>query len=253
MPDDLGEQLQDPKAPELFFLATGVIFGCLALGLILAARWLLGKRLPDLVGRWRWSVVGAGALVWTVALAAAALLDWLIVPEAFSFRAGSGTAQLALYAVIGLAPQVFAEEIIFRGFVTQGVFLALRRDLPAAVVSGVLFGALHLSNGAPHAVSATIFGVLTSLLAIRLGGIALPFGIHLANNLFGAVVLVSAQDVFRNSPGLFLQDSPQMMWWDVIVTNILLLIVTLVALRGRRPAARIHKVGIARRLSREQP
>ena len=230
-PPDLDEQLVKPTRPEVFFVATGLLFSALALGLVLAARWVQAKRLGDLVGRWRWPAAAKGAAIWTAALAAATLVDWLIAPGAFAFTGRPDTARLALFALLGLAPQVFAEELIFRGFVTQAALLALKREWLAAVASGVIFGAMHIPNGTPQAVSATIFGILAAFLAIRLGGIAFPYGIHLANNFLGAVVVVSADDVFRGMPGVISQSSPHLLWWDVFVVNSMLLAVTYIATR----------------------
>jgi hypothetical protein len=63
--------------------------------------------------------------------------------------------------------------------------------------------------------NATVVGVVTALIAIRTGGIAFTYGLHLINNLFGAVVVVSSSDVFKGSPGLITQTTPNLMWWDV--------------------------------------
>ena len=113
--------------------------------------------------------------------------------------------------------QTFAEEFVFRGYATQALLLATRRVPLAALLSGLLFGAMHIPNGAPQAVGATIFGVVLSLIAIRTGGIAFTSGLHLANNLFGAVVVASSNDAFHGAPALFSQNTPQLMWWDTAV------------------------------------
>ena len=99
--------------------------------------------------------------------------------------------------------QTFTEEFIFRGFVTQGILLVLRRPLPAACVSGLVFGAMHIPNGWPQAINAVWFGIICALIAIRTGGIALTSGIHLANNYFGAMGVVSGGDVFKGQPRSF--------------------------------------------------
>jgi membrane protease YdiL (CAAX protease family) len=122
---------------------------------------------------------------------------------------------LALAAAAGLLVQTFCEEFFFRGLITQGLLLWLKRPWPAAIVSGLLFGALHIANGPQQALNAVAFGIVCSMLAIRTGGIAFTWGLHLANNYFGAVVVVSAGDVFKGSPGLFTQNTPQLMWWDL--------------------------------------
>lgn len=231
LPVDLATRMTDASAPEVFFPATGVMFGCLLLGCVLAARWVQGKRLRDIVGAWRWRLFGLGLALWTLVLVAGAGADALLAPEGFSFTATPQTLSVAGLALVALVPQVFAEEFIFRGWITQGLLLALKRPWPTAIVSGIVFGSVHIPNGLPQAASATLFGVLTAVIAIRLGGIAFTTGLHLANNLFGAVIVVSAQDVFRGLSGVIRQSTPQLMWWDVAVSAAGLTCLTFVVLK----------------------
>jgi membrane protease YdiL (CAAX protease family) len=156
-----------------------------------------------------------GAGLWAAVQILSTLIDFVIAPRGFSFTATSSTTILAISAFAGLSVQTFAEEFIFRGYLTQGILLATRRPLVTAVLSGLVFGALHIPNGIPQAVGALAFGVAMSLIAIRTGGIAATYGLHLVNNLFGAVVVVSAGDVFRGTPGLITQNTPHLTWWDL--------------------------------------
>ena len=156
--------------------------------------------------------------MWSIVQSGITLIDFGIAPGGFRVTLGHGTLLLAVTALIALAVQTFAEEFVFRGWLTQGLLLLLKRPLAAALSSGVLFGALHLWNGAPQATEAFIFGTLYALIAIRTGGIALPFGLHLANNYFDAVVAVSAGDVFRGCPGILLQNTPQLLWSDIALS-----------------------------------
>lgn len=225
LPPDFAEQVQHPDRPAMFFGVTAAIFGLLVLGFALAIRWLHRKRALDVLGAWSWRGYGRGFAIWAVVVVVTTLIDFAIAPSGFKFTGGPAVGPLAVMALLGLSIQTFAEEYLFRGYITQGLMLAIRRPWPAAVVSGLLFGAMHIPNGVPQAVSATLFGVILALIAIRTGGIAFGAGLHLANNLFAAVVLVSGGDVFRGSPGLFAQDTPQLMWWDVGVSSLALALV----------------------------
>jgi membrane protease YdiL (CAAX protease family) len=111
--------------------------------------------------------------------------------------------------------QTLTEEWIFRGWLTQALLLATKRPAPTALLSGVLFAALHIPNGWPQAASALVFGVVTALIAMRTGGIAFTWGMHVVNNLFGAAVVVSANDVFKGAAGLITQNTPRLQWADV--------------------------------------
>lgn len=214
LPRDLAHQLQSPSDPWMFFAAIAIIFASLSGGFAAAAVLIQRKRAADIIGDWRWSLFAWGAAVLLAIQVVLSGLDFALAPAGFS-AAGHGTPLLALWVLGALLVQTFSEEFIFRGFITQGIVLVLRRPLPAACVSGLVFGALHIPNGWPQAINAAWFGIVCAFLAIRTGGIALTSGIHLANNYFGAMGVVSGGDIFKGSPGLFVQNTPQLTWWDL--------------------------------------
>jgi membrane protease YdiL (CAAX protease family) len=207
------------------------VFGALAIGLMVAMALFQRKWPGDIIGRWRWPLFFWGFGIWAGLQIVLTLIDFLVAPRGFSISVSAGTGALAISALAGLFAQTFAEEFIFRGYITQGILLATKRSLPAAVISGLFFGALHIPNGIPPAINAVVFGVVCALIAIRTGGICLTFGLHLVNNLFGAVVLVSTSDVFKNSPGLLTQNTPQLLWSDLWLTSLALLVLLWLALR----------------------
>lgn len=214
LPRDLAQQMQSPTDPWTFFAAIAVVFAALGGGLAAAAILIQRKRPDDIIGAWRWRLALYGLLIWLAVQGALSGIDFAIAPSGFS-RAGHATPFLALWIFGAISVQTFTEEFIFRGFITQGIMLALKRPVPAACLSGLVFGALHIPNGWPQAINATWFGIISAFIAIRTGGIALTSGIHLANNYFGAMGVVSSGDVFKNSPGLLIQNTPQLLWWDL--------------------------------------
>jgi membrane protease YdiL (CAAX protease family) len=237
LPPTLMDDLTHPNHPVVFFVGAGVEFGVVLVGFIAAIRIVHGKRLGDVTGRWPWRLVLLGAGIWFAVQVLGALSDFVIAPHSFKLSLSAGTPVLALSAFLGLAIQTFAEEYVFRGYLTQGLLLATRRQWVTAVISGLLFGALHIPNGTAQAVNAVFFGAVTAVLAIRTGGIAFTFGLHFINNVFGAVFVVSNSDVFRGSPGFFTQTAPQLLGWDVGVGVVALLVVLWFSRRLRPPAA----------------
>lgn len=233
LPPDLTAQVQHPEKVTPFFLGIAASFGFLTIGLMLAAAFVHRKSPADVIGQWRWSFFAWGFAVWLIVQTVLALIDFLIAPQGFAFSAGPGTLSLAAVAFVGIAIQTFSEEFIFRGYLTQGLLLLFKKPLPTAIVSGLLFGSLHIANGTPQALNATVFGIVCALVAIRTGGLALTFGLHLANNYFGAVVVVSGSDVFKGSPGLITQTTPQLLWWDLSLAVLVLMGVPWLIFRQR--------------------
>ena len=233
LPPDFAQQIQQPTHPNAFFAFTAAAFGALLVGMAAAARIVHKKRFTDLLGEWRWSAWAKGAGLWGVMLLAASLIDFVIAPHGFSVAANSKTPLLFAVAIPALAVQTFAEEYVFRGYITQALLLATRRPLVTAVLSGLVFGSAHIPNGAPAAANAVVFGVILALIAIRTGGLAFGYGVHLVNNLYGAVVVVSGGDVFRGSPGLFTQATPGLTWLDLAIGTAALGLVMVLVWKGK--------------------
>jgi membrane protease YdiL (CAAX protease family) len=97
----------------------------------------------------------------------------------------AGATQLGM-----LAPQSAAEEIVLRGF----VLTQLRRGIgtiAAVVVTGSIFGVLHLGN--PNASwwaagNIALAGIWLGALVVRSGSLWLTIGLHIAWNWFEGFV-----------------------------------------------------------------
>lgn len=219
-PEKLAGSIMKPNDPVVFYAGMGVLFGGLLLGFVLGGAWLHKKTFGDYVGRWSLAAFMAGVALWLVVLIADAGLGYLVHPDAFRLSDVAPAPQIALLIAVSLAVQTFTEEFIFRGYITQGLLKAFRRPLPTAIVSGLIFGGMHIPNGWPSAASATMLGVALALIAIRTGGIGFGFGLHFINNLFGALIVVAGGDVLAGSPGLILQDSKPLIGLDLAVVAV---------------------------------
>lgn len=206
--------MQDPRQTAPYFATVAVTFGLLLIGFWAAGRLIQGKRLGDVVGRWRWRHAGLGFCVWLAVLTVGALADFALHPAGFSVSANDRTPLFVLTVAPALAIQTFTEEFVFRGVITQGLARFLKRPAAICLASGILFGAAHIPNGPVQAATATIFGVVLAFVAIETGGLALGWGLHLVNNLFGGIVVVSTGDVFNGAHGLFRQNTPGLNGFD---------------------------------------
>lgn len=223
LPPDLAAELRRPSRPVVFFTATGLVFFAF-LGGFAAAVALVHRKNPARVpGTWSWRSFATAFIVWTALEVLATLFDVFVEHVPIRWRPTPSFWGLFAAAVPALVVQTFTEEYVFRGYATQGFLLGLRRPWIAAVASGTLFGALHIPNGWPQAASALVFGVVLALTAIRTGGLAFGYGMHLANNLFAGLIVVSSDDVFSGAPGLFSAGAAASSWVDVVIGSILMI------------------------------
>lgn len=215
LPDDIETQLTQVKDPLIFFPTTAVIFGLFLIGYGVTVMVMHQKSPLDPVGGWSWKGFVTGAFLWLAYLGICTAVDFALSPSGFRPSPTPPGLNLLMVVIAALAVQTFAEEYVFRGYLTQGLLLGLKNPYVAALACGLAFGALHIPNGWPQAASAVVFGVGLSLIAIRTGSLAFGSGLHLVNNAYGALVVVSEQDVFRGSPGFLYQNTPHLAWWDL--------------------------------------
>ncbi len=182
---------QGGRAVLLTYLAS---FGALILGLWLATR-LFQRR--DFM-----SLIGPGGLRPGPFLAGAAVI--LALGLATAFLLDAPVRHLSLrdwviwlpFAMTAIALQTGAEELMFRGYLTQGLAVRFRARWIWWGVPAVLFGTLHWNgpeygaNAGWVVVSAILTGLILADVTARTGNLSLAMGLHFANN-FAALLLVA--------------------------------------------------------------
>ncbi len=105
-------------------------------------------------------------------------------------------ALIAIVLGVLICFQAAAEEILFRGYLLQTLAARYRWFLIWGVFPSVLFAVLHFSGGDTgygwYYIFATFaFGVFASALVWKTGGISLPIGYHIGNNLMALLIFES--------------------------------------------------------------
>lgn len=147
--------------------------------------------LASVTGRPRWGLLGRCLVVAGVVVGVFFGAGFLLPAADHGTEAGSpATATLVgLLAVILLTTplQAAAEEIGFRGYLSQAVASWFRRAVPGALVAGVvsslLFALAHGMQDAWLFGDRLAFGAVASWLAWRTGGLEAPVALHVANNV----------------------------------------------------------------------
>ncbi len=162
-----------------------------------------------LTGRTRldWKRVFSGFIFW---IFAATILIFILIPdlgEAYQFEL-SAFIPLFIIAILLIPFQTTLEEIIFRGFIFQGIGLFTKRATIPLIVSSVLFAAAHLANpefqqGFLRVMPVYLmFSLMFGVIAILDNGMELSIGIHAANNIFTALIL-STSNGAMNTASIF--------------------------------------------------
>ncbi len=187
-----------PSTPlaTLVLLAT---FAGMAAGPVLAARLLHRRGAASLLGP-------AGRALRHFAVAAAVLLavyaaGLLMVPPGGPVPnlAPATWAALLPLTIAGVALQTGAEEVLFRGYLTQQMAARFASPVLWAGLPSALFAAGHFDAAAPTAVAwalvgwAFLFGLLATDLTRVTGSLGAAWGMHFANNV-AAIALLAPKD-----------------------------------------------------------
>ncbi|KPD13311.1 CPBP family intramembrane glutamic endopeptidase [Phaeobacter sp. 11ANDIMAR09] len=190
------EQGRTPLAL-LILLAT---FGFLTLGVALAARLLQNRSLLSLIGR-PGLMLQQFILCGLAGLAVFATL-FLLPPYDFgvplvanlSWPVWLGLLPLSLLAVL---VQVSAEELVFRGYLQQGLAARFQSPLIWLGLPAALFGAAHYmpqvagDNALLICLWAMGFGLLMADLTARAGTMGPAIAVHFANNFVALLIFGS--------------------------------------------------------------
>lgn len=151
--------------------------------------------------------VWTAALIWFVV--AGGLVLWAIPEEKIIYQFTPGKfLPLLVIALLLLPLQVAAEEVMFRGYLMQGVARFFSRPVWPLLITTLAFAMLHLTNPefqngfAQIAPIYLLFSLFFGLLAVLDGGLELPIGAHLGNNMFTALVL-STSDGAMSTASLY--------------------------------------------------
>jgi len=185
--------------PMLEFVAVNLSIFMMLAGLVVAVKWIHGRPLVSLVApdlRIDWRRMARGAAAWLVIGAVMALAEHLLFPDRYYLSYNAERFYPFLVAVLLLTPlQAAAEELVFRGYLMQGLGLLTRRPLAIAVASSVAFTLPHLMNPEVDQYGVLIMaanyftiGMLLATATLRDGRLELAIGLHVINNVFLALM-----------------------------------------------------------------
>jgi membrane protease YdiL (CAAX protease family) len=134
----------------------------------------LGLRRPGR-GAWKWMLAAVGAYL-AFALAYTAIVG---EPHQKDIAEDFGAVPVQILLIVIAAP--ISEEVCFRGFLFGGLRSRLPR-LAAALISALIFGALHATTGISAVPPLIAFGFVLALLYEKTGSIVPGILLHMLNN-----------------------------------------------------------------------
>ncbi|MEJ6686822.1 MAG: type II CAAX endopeptidase family protein [Crocinitomicaceae bacterium] len=129
---------------------------------------------------------------------------------------------LLCLALLMIPIQTTIEELLFRGYLLQGLKNKLGSNKHAVILAGIVFGLIHYGNPEIEAIGNHVLlyyvasGVFLGCLALFDNGLELSIGYHAANNVFTALVVSNNWQVFQTD-ALFIDHAPpELSWWALL-------------------------------------
>ena len=209
------------------------IIGLTELGYLLflyiGIRYIHKRKFISLVNtdsKFSWRRVLKGGGVWFGLLALVLVISLILNPKSINVTFNSTTFPLLLILSLMVFPiQASFEELFFRGYLMQGIGFLTKKAwkrfglvsfLPVVplIATSLIFAIPHYFNGTNTLsgvdilLQALILGLTLGIITLGENRLETAMGVHIANNLFVALIVNSSNGGFGNIPSLLTDTSP---------------------------------------------
>lgn len=153
----------------------------------------------------RWRRYFFSFSIWSLLIIILTIFNYFFSPSELNIQFDySKFIILLIVAIIFIPIQTATEEILFRGYIMQGLALVFKNGIVPLILTSVMFGLLHGSNPEVKTHGLLImmpyyilFGAFLGLLTLLDEGSELAMGIHCANNLISSLLICSKSSVLQ--------------------------------------------------------
>ncbi len=143
--------------------------------------------------------------VWAAMLVFTVLVNFIIEPGSLTFNFNAGGFIVSLLLMLVFMPlQTGVEEVVFRGYLLQGLSQLFKNGIIPIIITSVLFGLAHISNPEVREYGIGImlsyyigFALFMGVLTLLDEGLELAFGIHFANNIISSILVMQPHSVIK--------------------------------------------------------
>jgi uncharacterized protein len=194
-----------------FFISTSIPFVSLFALLFFVVEGLHQRKFHSLINYQasidiRRLLLGFG--VWGVQISAFEVCSLIVNPNNYTYTFDPKQWFLLLPFILILTPiQTSIEELLYRGYLMQGLSLIFKNRLGLILITSILFAITHLSNPEMQrgfiwgAMSYFAWGVFFATITLEDERLELALGVHAANNIF-TFLIVNTPDSVMPTPAI---------------------------------------------------
>jgi len=143
--------------------------------------------------------------LWGTLIVVMTISSYLLAPQDIEVRFNPiQFSILFLVSIIFIPIQTAVEELIFRGYLMQGLSLAFKNGVFPLLLTSIVFGLMHGSNPEVKEYGLLLmmpyyifFALFLAIITLLDEGLELAMGIHCANNLFSGLLVCSKNSVLQ--------------------------------------------------------
>ncbi len=182
--------------------------------------------------RIRWGRFFSGLVIWGCIMVLMVGIDFILNPANFEVRFHLNSFLILVAVSLLLIPlQTTFEEVLFRGYLAQGVGAWTRNRWLVLFIPAILFGLVHVGNPEVKAYGFWIampqyiaFGLLFGLTSILDDGIEIAMGAHAINNIMSSILITSEASALQTHALLKQQNvDPARDLWILLLANLIFL------------------------------
>lgn len=170
-----------------------------------------------------WKRVSYSFLLWLLISIAGILIDYLMNSESYVLNFDPSKFFILLIIAFSLIPiQTSMEELLFRGYLMQGIGKGFGNAGVALFVTSVSFGLMHVFNPEVQILGSEVLiyyiatGFLFGITTLMDDGTELALGMHAANNI-AAALLVTVDWAALQTDALLIDTSEPALGMDVLL------------------------------------
>jgi len=214
---ETGIELIPVNSSEISYISSHIAFAFLCIGIfgvvkLLHHRKMLSLISPDASFQAKRFLLGFS--LWFVFASLQTLIEFLLNPGSFVWNFQPLGWFTFLPLALLLTPiQTSGEELLFRGYLLQGLGLIVRQPIALIGLASLPFALVHFGNPEMErgalwiALTYFLMAVFLTTITLRDNRLELALGVHAANNLF-VVLLVNSKDSVLQTPAIVLQQVP---------------------------------------------
>jgi uncharacterized protein len=183
-----------------------------------------------------WSRFVYATIVWFVIIAIAEMILYSFSPDNYTATINlKAFLPLVIISLLLIPIQSGMEEIFFRGYINQGIYLITKKPMYGIIASTVFFSFVHSMNPEiekfgfiPMQLYYLTAGFFLAFLAYLDNGLELSIGIHSATNIFGATCVTYEGAVLQTDTLFKMKETnPWLMTFTFVLTAVVFFVIAM--------------------------